>query len=1118
MTSTFSIPWEQIHWESFERLTYEYFRRKFGEYRYTVIERTGRGRDGGRDIEIQVEHPLLLSKIWVECKHHKNPLGLEKIGKYLVVIIVNGVQQLYLFSTSHITDAAKESFSLATARNNLKVFYLDGECLSRAVLEFPDLVNEYFPNIKETIKHKNIDHNSESAMLEARFLTSSSEINQVYSDPSYYPSEKTFVLSLLIKNSSLEPFNIESIIPHVKEDTRSAIAINIDPSTAQIPCNLMPLESIIVRFICVIVRWHGRIDNISVKIEYSITANRIVKELHFPCIDLRKYRPKPPLVGQQAIEFKESILPGIINMLNAGYPQLIVIRGSSGVGKSRLIEECRNKTISESILYLEYDASILREEIIFRRLLCDLLCLPLLHGQLSYTSAQFEELLVSRGCNPRFASDLSDFLSKSAYIADVYYSLVETIKNALQYLSEGSPISISVDNIQNLSPASLELIEEIINFCIDSAISVQFTIVVNDERTPPENYNAVEEVLKHFAERIHKSRSLGSFLLLDPLSFRSARLLVSQLIPAAKNSDALVEAILSRSGTRPFDIEMVICLLEDLGALDWSGDSYWNIPDVTLFSTTIREVPRKISDIVKSRLVTVAKALDSTFSGQASKVFRLVSAFGGEFPMSSQPSEKVDLDVVTNLLNRNLLKQDKSGSLIVPYHDNIKHVLLEVQQFSPTKDEAIRVLKILNSGDDIQASAWKIAVVRNMIAAGVDPNEVAREAAKTLHSSGLGRYSLDAIESARRAVHYAARFTNEHISRLEVIKLRISLASALVNQANVSKGLSQFKRLRKLIKNESVPKKLKSTFYHRIVNAHLHTQNYGIAVDLLKEHESVGAYDEEADFIICDRFGVAYTAQGNYDLASHYLDIALTKAKMMLRPDILFIVYYDLGYLQVHVTYNRRRAVQYFEKAVSAIKDAYDLPLFRELEGIQARGFVSLLSGDAKGSMKSIERGMWLARRNHQVYFGLKLLMLRSAAELVLGLLDQAVQTLDEARARAAHYGNERGYWRATSNLACAHWLKGNREVAKEYFIEALSKIEKKSEHGLSEETPIAANVINSLVQGGHYEKSASILEDWRYDRLKEHAAHCSDCVMRGIEPDKYQGIIGRSGFAFLIS
>ena len=138
----------QLSPEEFEDLCYDYICGLYDEKNNYKINHTRYVHDGGRDIEMTFYDQLTQFKIWAECKQHKRHIGLEDIGKNVVLVISKNIHKVIFFSASDITENAKIEITNIGNKLNFDVSFISGERLSKEICSQPNLIKKYFRNIE----------------------------------------------------------------------------------------------------------------------------------------------------------------------------------------------------------------------------------------------------------------------------------------------------------------------------------------------------------------------------------------------------------------------------------------------------------------------------------------------------------------------------------------------------------------------------------------------------------------------------------------------------------------------------------------------------------------------------------------------------------------------------------------------------------------------------------------------------------------------------------------------------------------------------------------------------------------------------------------------------------
>lgn len=132
---------------TFEEMCFEYAKQIYNKDDY-ILFHTRYTHDGGKDIETKFFDEIHEYKIWAECKHHRRNIGLEEIGKNVVLVIAHNINKIIFFSSSLIRDSAKKEIIHISRRLNFEVQFLDDTLLKNELIKYPELVNKYFPSYK----------------------------------------------------------------------------------------------------------------------------------------------------------------------------------------------------------------------------------------------------------------------------------------------------------------------------------------------------------------------------------------------------------------------------------------------------------------------------------------------------------------------------------------------------------------------------------------------------------------------------------------------------------------------------------------------------------------------------------------------------------------------------------------------------------------------------------------------------------------------------------------------------------------------------------------------------------------------------------------------------------
>lgn len=374
------LNWVKYNWEEFEDICFEYASEKYNSEIYEV-EITERRKDGGRDIIISnlKQHQIT----WGECKHHKNSVSLKDIGKNVVLAITNQIQKIIFFSVSYVTPNTKHEILRAAQIHNFDVLFLDGSSLDREIAGNKKILNKYF---KEDFEIYN--PNSNILLPDICIDEFENAYNDTFfKDTRYCKLENglDFYIHIFLKN--YYETNLSDIIINL-QDTKTCHFYKTKATLSQINSfcdSVVTLRGIVLNTEKVV----SLPDiNISYILEHDI------QNISVPLgeIDGRNIW-RIPFCGSKNMQFLASINP-LLKQVENGYTRMLYLRGVSGSGKTRMLEEISSFMMQKGFVSIYIDAMVYGKNIFFREFIRQLLCLPCLNSDNMFTEQDLEKLLI----------------------------------------------------------------------------------------------------------------------------------------------------------------------------------------------------------------------------------------------------------------------------------------------------------------------------------------------------------------------------------------------------------------------------------------------------------------------------------------------------------------------------------------------------------------------------------------------------------------------------------------------------------------------------------------------------------------------------------------------------
>ena len=1076
--------WDRLSPIEFQDLVHAYLRARFGRA-VKINPGPRQGPDGGRDFELVfVIHRYRSYKSFVECKHRSRSLGTDTLGKYVIVVSRNHAKELQVVSSSPITGSARAQLVQVMKIINVDVAIIDGPRLE-AELQRYKVLEKYFPektsrriaaSLKDALQvdvlvRANPDFDAELAEEATEF--------QSYKDQ--------FYLQVLLKNAAAVPLRIDAL-----DVAGDALLVARDPLYGPAPDELFSLQDFSVVYGCRLIAPRDLIDNGEVRVSYVIAGRTFTRRVPLPKLDFHSLG-EPPLVGESLNRFLRDDVPQICRDIHQRQTQFIDVRGVSGVGKTRLLDELGARFRESEVATLRFDAMHAGDNV-FRRLLAALAAVPVFEGRLAHTKQELEKILVERGCASEYAVTLGKFLVEDTSGWSARYAVVEALKHFIAKPVIASPTAVVIDNVQELSPQGLDVLLELTEFVKRKSAQLCLVLATNTEAMSAVMRKPIDELQGRF-----DSWNDGIFrtpIHVQPLSPDDAKLLLYSLlngIPpepqrrSRTSPDAVIEAFVAKAGLRVLDLVMAVRYLEENGVIERTGALRWYIPKFRKFRDALETVPRGSSALIRKRLDAIGARAPQTWDG-ARELLQFLVAFGGRIPAAFASDDDPALDL---LLDHGFLRHESQHGLpaYVAFHDNIYRFLDERRAWRPNREQAKRIVQWIESREErVRAALATAHLFNSMIAGAADADVIA-----------LGERALFAAENESPAMlrkvgerldEYLTRSDLERSDFRRYLPIRMRYAGVLLLQDALNEALEILDDLYRHVRAGALQNDAeRDDFYLTYVNANLHCARYDTALRILRDRERHLPSDPHAVFNTYDRHGVAATAIGAEKEASHWLRRALAVGRG--HPDWESMAHYDIGYIHVHVTHDVKNAKAAFRRALAAYEAMPSKPPWRQIEAAQMRAFIALFDSEYDAARDEAEHGLWLSNHNNLTYYAVKLLNMIGTVRVMAGDAEGGIEAFDEGMSRAAMSLNVRGYWRAIANFGAVAAIRGDYEAARDHLaaVDASLRQTLSDKRAIARELSIVGNYLAVLSSVGETSILRRVLEHWSCERLQAFAA-----------------------------
>lgn len=1088
--------------EEFETLCYRYICTLYKKPNYSV-EHTRYVHDGGRDIEITFYDELSHFKIWAECKQHKRNIGLDDIGKNVVLVISKHINKVIFFSASEITESAEIEISRIADKLNFEVSFLCGERLSHELATQPALITDYFgESVTSAISyHEELTINCSVSEFESDVILSAPEGRP----PILMRDGELFNIYVHLSNLSVKPFqNIlieavsvpygikmyDTVIRHEWLARQSDFIAHFRGEIINKQATLIDLPQIVVSY-------------------YGSGKTYKHRTINLPCMDISKCKHYP-LVGKETTEFLAHDVGSALEWCSRHYPQVIDLRGISGSGKSRLADEIQKEAARQGFHTIYLNSADYIDFDLTRKLLCELLHLPFYRGKIDFSRDDILALVKAQGGSDTVAAKIAKFMELGKWESSDTYYMVEIVAHFLLVPYRETGYCITIDNSQGLHPEILKFLTRLADILTQNHGKTILIIVSNIERKPTFSQKNFQSFLAYLLEKTQAHNHSFTHYMCKPLSKNDATLLLMHLFQLKSQSDPLLKKLLQKSGRLPFELIMTLEYLSDMKIIEWQDAREWKIQDQEKFTAFLTNgFPDGVSILHKRKEAwqqTHTKSENEKFTA----VLAAITCFEGTLPYPYVADCNLDQALLDKMERLLWLAPSPSGQGITFFHDNIKEYCSAQPQYRKNSKVLNQVLRWLRGNLETDISRreriefsclYHLNRFSEALAYGLN---LLASCANTLAHADIVYISQTLYKDPR---------TQENPTSF--ITIADTYANAIFSLDNKELGCSVYADIVERIKedNSIIGMTASCRMLHKAINSQLQSARYNTAIDWIKMLESFPDLPLEYQFIAKNRYGVAYIALGQFNNAKNCLDDAMLLAEKTMKnlywtstahSDIALYYFYNWKPFGKKVT--SARIISEFEMAISDYQTFGKPNISRDIEMAWHRAFINILKKDYKTAMVDAEDCINLSQTNHQAYGLSRGYNLQALAYLKSGDAETAKDRLEAGLHACEMYSFPSGIFRMYNNLGVIFCQNGDIKKASKYFSLALDSLDQQLEY---KQFPILTN----LLMVSMYLKDDSLLQKTQ-KRCDEIPSEELLGYRRSLRPDAFQSGVAES-FSF---
>lgn len=607
--------------KAFERLVKKILDLEYGP---DCWQPTGDSWDGSRDFEWRTAH----SYKWAECKNYEDKISLNILSNTLVMAIIDFADEILIFSYSRLKQPVLDKLLKYADISQKKIRIYADESLEEIIfLHFNELKSDFFP----TADFEKLDLGHLMPYISCQIIadpiiayTLNGNLGSIEKSPTDINFDTTLCLNIYICNRSSQNIPLDLSI---KWSPGEFIVLNPNKKTDK-------------KFILA-----------SNAVEVKKIYFRVLKYkpiLHFPKVTIacdsgeRKFlfgTVKCSWIGDcilQGTTYKKVKKEFQIKVIKGSFFRGINLYGTSGVGKSRLLEECEN-------IALGYGFRVIR-----------------FHTNLQeHTSYSMKNVITEFICGLYDIPDFEEFLksTQKEHLSGIYQLLYDVKQKDIiewNYIKKSivpvvthklmkTQCYISIDNIQYypvLFISFLHLIVEkllIENRHCKSRIGISFNM---DYIYQQEECVSLWKFLCDNESRITKKEITGF------VTANETRLFLNQLLHTSDIEPEQAQMIVNASNNNPFYVLTFLKLLEAENIIIPQRDGYAISPAMEeAFKQKMRCIPEGISGLLASRWNYYLRDHDERQSLQVFSVVHIFQRLTNELIQKFSLSVKVISDL-----------------------------------------------------------------------------------------------------------------------------------------------------------------------------------------------------------------------------------------------------------------------------------------------------------------------------------------------------------------------------------------------------------------------------------------------------------------------------------------
>lgn len=565
-------------------------------------KRTPKTHDGSKDFYLNIEDEIL----WAECKNYKDSISLKTLAPTLVMAQVCNANMILFFSRSVINRFAKEKITTYAHRTSKKVLFYDGALLEDLIIKYNCNLSSKYQLPVNVLADDGIVKNPLKVAefyfpsILSKMITTEEDYIHYKNIPTLHYNEP-FSLLLTVCNNSIEKSKIiisfASNNPDICYYEYLHKSLSYD-STLIEEILLEPGESVAVSLNLRVISFKKSLYLPNLSVTYIDTNNQIYRWFSETMKVKCKWVGITKLLGSHYKKIVDSVENDLIN--NSEFSALL-LTGSSGTGKSRVINECccpllkNGYRILELTVTREHSTSNLIKEIIYF---------------LYEVPAELIMQVIMERIEKKTYAGLNMDRNLVIQIAEMIRSIDEDINIFMKQYKEllfeklsNKKIAIIIDNMQFASEYFQQFWRSYIDYSVNQCRPNRTVLITSvnldyiSEESSKTIYALQNSNIKYFVDEF-----INGFK-----EVNQGILFLRELIHINNDSyDSLFREIIDAVSLNPFNLYQMVKLLEEDEIIRHSSDMQGYFLTTEAIRKVTWRVPKDINEVLKRRFEYVA--------------------------------------------------------------------------------------------------------------------------------------------------------------------------------------------------------------------------------------------------------------------------------------------------------------------------------------------------------------------------------------------------------------------------------------------------------------------------------------------------------------------------------